>query len=108
MTLRFRFRRRRIRLEREKAPMRFRTRVLLLVCLGLCVLGASILAFPLRFGFEPPQFESGQIAEEEIIAPFSFDVPKPAEELDLERARASQAVLPVFVPTGRGTSADQA
>jgi cyclic-di-AMP phosphodiesterase PgpH len=104
----FRFRRRRIRLEREKSPMRPRTRLLLALLLGSSVLGASIFAFPLRFGFEPPDFEAGQIAGDEIIAPFSFDVPKPSEELDLERARAAQAVLPVFVPTGRGTAADAA
>ena len=103
-----RFRRRRIRLEREKAPMRSRTKILLGVLLGLAVLGASIFAFPLRFGFQAPNFEAGQISEQEIIAPFSFEVPKPTEELDLERARAAQAVLPVFVLTRPDRTAEGA
>ena len=101
-----RFRRRRIRLERERAPIKPRTKVLILFMLGLAVLGASIFAFPLRFGFETPEFEAGQIAEAEIIAPFAFDVPKPSDELDLERARAAQAVLPVFVSTRPGPSVE--
>jgi len=101
-----RLRRRRIRLEREKSPMRPRTKILLVMLLGLAVLGASIFAFPLRFGFQAPNFEAGQIAEEEIIAPFAFDVPKPNEEVDLERARAAQAVLPVFVMTRPGRTSE--
>jgi len=101
-----RLRRRRIRLEREKSPMRPRTKILLVMLLGLAVLGVSIFAFPLRFGFQAPNFEAGQIAEEEIIAPFAFDVPKPNEEVDLERARAAQVVLPVFVMTRPGRTSE--
>jgi hypothetical protein len=86
--------------------MKPRTKALLRILLALGVLAAATFAFPHRFDFNPPDFEAGQIAEQEILAPFAFEVPKPFEELELERARAGEAVLPVFTQVRRGVPAE--
>lgn len=98
-------RRRRARLEHEKVPVKPRTRLLVRMLLATLILAGSIFFFPLAGTFEPPTYSEGSIAGEEIIAPFSFDVGKPPQELELERARAAEQVLPVFVPIRRGAAA---
>jgi hypothetical protein len=95
-------RRRRAKLEHEKAPINPRTKLLVRLLLGAVILAASVLFFPLTVAFNPPTYIEGSIAGEEILAPFPFDVSKPPSELDLERARAAQQVLPVFVPVRQG------
>jgi cyclic-di-AMP phosphodiesterase PgpH len=67
------------------------------------VAATALAVFPLRAAFHPPRYAEGDIAGEEILAPFSFDVPKTPQELELERARAAESVLPAFVPVRRGT-----
>ncbi len=89
-------RKRRVKLAHEKVPLSPRTRILLRSLLVTLVLAATLLAFPLQVSVNPPTYLEGTVAPEEIIAPFRFAVPKPQAELDRERARAAEAVLPVF------------
>jgi hypothetical protein len=95
-------RRRRRQLDHEKSPMKRSTVLLVRALLTVLVLAGVLTAFPLKSGFKPPTFVEGAVSDEEILAPFDFDVPKSSQELDLEQARAAEGVLPVFVPARRG------
>lgn len=70
------------------------------VLLGLVIIAAFITMLELMFptavpggGVEP---QLGQVAREEIVAPFDFDVLKSDDELRQERAMAEGGVVPVF------------
>jgi putative nucleotidyltransferase with HDIG domain len=95
---------RRAKLEHEKVPIKPRTKLLVRLLLAALILAASVVFFPLTVTFDPPSFQEGSISDEEIIAPFSFEVTKPGQDLELERARAAEEVLPTFVPIHRGLS----
>ncbi len=89
-------RRRRVQLAHEKTPMSLRTRILVRSLLAALVLAVTVLAFPLQVSVAPPTYLEGTVSPEEIIAPFTFEVHKPQSDLDRERARAAESVVPVF------------
>jgi hypothetical protein len=66
----------------------------LLIAVAVAV--ATYLLFPSAPAVELPMYEVGSVAPENVIAPFAFRVPKPAAELQAERAAAARATPPVF------------
>ncbi len=102
----FRRRRRRVQLAHERRPTSLRTRILVRALLGALILAATVFAFPLSVSTMPPTYLEGTVAPEEIIAPFTFEVPKAQDEVERERARAAESVLPVFTRE-TGASADE-
>jgi cyclic-di-AMP phosphodiesterase PgpH len=56
----------------------------------------TILALPPGEGLRTPVYEIGAVAEETVIAPFAFRVPRPADELARERDRAAATVAPLL------------
>ena len=62
----------------------------------LAVAIATYLLFPTGAAVESPVFEVGSVATRDVIAPFAFDVPKPAEQLAHERDDAVRSVRPVL------------
>ena len=97
----FHRRRRRVRLAHERKPTSLRMRVLVRSLLATVLLAATVVLFPFQVSYSPSPILEGTVAPEEIVAPFSFDVPKPTEELERERARVAEMVLPVFVEKER-------
>ena len=67
-----------------------RAGVVLLLALGLPLL------FPGQESPEQSQLEPGMVAAADVIASFDLPVPKPAEQLERERAELERTVLPVF------------
>jgi putative nucleotidyltransferase with HDIG domain len=68
------------------------TRWGLLVALALL----TYTLFPVATGFESPLLEEGEVASEDVIAPFDFDVLKSEEELARERAAREGTLRPIF------------
>jgi putative nucleotidyltransferase with HDIG domain len=62
--------------------------------LGLAIL--TYLLFPVVGGFEAPLLEAGDVAQEEVIAPFDFEVRKSDPELAEEVAKLEGSALPVL------------
>jgi putative nucleotidyltransferase with HDIG domain len=62
--------------------------------LGLALL--TYLLFPVAGGFETEMLEAGDVASEEIIAPFDFYVAKSDAEIAAEAQRLEGSALPVF------------
>ena len=63
----------------------------------ICISLLAILLFPdkeLAQKAETPHL--GQISSRTLIAPISFEVPKTAQELEIERQKASEKVNAVF------------
>jgi putative nucleotidyltransferase with HDIG domain len=56
----------------------------------------TLVALPPGEGLRTPVYEVGSVADETVIAPFAFRVPRPAAELAGERERAAARVAPVF------------
>ena len=58
------------------------------------------LALPMLFPGPPEpvemRLEAGMVAPSDVIAGFDLPVPKPADQLDVERADRERAVLPIF------------
>ncbi|HTG54193.1 MAG TPA: HDIG domain-containing protein [Gemmatimonadaceae bacterium] len=67
---------------------------------------ATYLLFPVGAVVESPVFEMGSVATRDVIAPFAFDVPKPADQLARERDDAARSVRPVLLY--RADAADSA
>src|SRR6516164_9755334 len=76
------------------------------VGLLVAVAVATYLLFPVGAVVESPVFEMGSVATRDVIAPFAFDVPKPADQLARERDDAARSVRPVLVY--RADAADSA
>src|SRR6516164_5572068 len=76
------------------------------VGLLVAVAVATYLLFPVGAVVESPVFEMGSVATRDVIAPFAFDVPKPADQLARERDDAARSVRPVLVY--RSDAADSA
>jgi putative nucleotidyltransferase with HDIG domain len=53
--------------------------------------------FPPAGGFARVRYELGQVAQEEIRAPFEFSAPRPISDIERDRRDAAQRVEPVFV-----------
>jgi cyclic-di-AMP phosphodiesterase PgpH len=53
--------------------------------------------FPSSPAVDVPIYEVGSVASNDVIAPFAFEVPKPAEELERERTEIARAAEPIFV-----------
>jgi hypothetical protein len=64
------------------------------VALGLAVF--TYLLFPAAPAVDFPVYEVGSVASDNVIAPFAFNVPKTAAELEKEREAAASTVEPVF------------
>jgi putative nucleotidyltransferase with HDIG domain len=60
-------------------------------------LALSLVLFPPTQKKKSIRFAEGDIADVDIISPFSFVVPLSAHEMELERARAAIAIPPVYV-----------
>jgi putative nucleotidyltransferase with HDIG domain len=69
-----------------------------LLRLGIAVLLAIItfLLFPASPAVNFPLLEVGAVATENVIAPFAFDVPKSATELEAERNELARMVTPTL------------
>jgi len=89
-------RKRRIKLANEAAPASRRTRWLVRSLLATLVLGAMLGFFPIQVRYEAPDYRLGMITDQEILAPFTFNVFKNEADLDRERALAAESVLPIF------------
>jgi putative nucleotidyltransferase with HDIG domain len=61
---------------------------------GLALL--TYLMYPVVGGLEIPNLQAGEVAQEEIIAPFAFDVPKSAPEIAAERLERASAAMRVY------------
>jgi putative nucleotidyltransferase with HDIG domain len=61
---------------------------------GLALL--TYLLFPVAGGFDTTQLEAGDVASQEIIAPFDFIVRKSEAEIAREAERLEGSVMPVF------------
>lgn len=70
------------------------------IVLGLAMVAAFLVLLELIFPAAVPgggvELSVGQIAREEIAAPFDFDVLKPVDELEGERNLAASDVVPVY------------
>ncbi|MDD4857555.1 MAG: HDIG domain-containing protein [Candidatus Krumholzibacteria bacterium] len=60
-------------------------------------LALSLMLFPPTQKKKNVRFAEGDIADVDIISPFSFVVPLSMHEMELERARAAIAIPPVYV-----------
>ena len=70
------------------------------IVLGLVTVVAFLVLLELIFPGAVPgsgvELTIGQVAREEIVAPFDFKVLKPADDLEAERALAASDVVPVY------------
>jgi len=72
-------------------------RSVLHIVIALGVVAVSVFAFPLPELFVPPDFPHvGDIATENVIAPFDFPVPKSSAELEAESTRVIAETPPVL------------
>jgi putative nucleotidyltransferase with HDIG domain len=67
----------------------------LLLAIGLAI--CTVLLLPPGEGFRTPVYDIGSVADETVIAPFAFQVPRPAVDVARERERLAAAVPHVFV-----------
>jgi putative nucleotidyltransferase with HDIG domain len=81
--------------ERRVDPAR-RTQIALGLAMVVVFLVLMELIFPAAVPGSGVELSVGQIAREEIVAPFDFDVLKPADELEAERSLAASGVVPVY------------
>lgn len=56
----------------------------------------TYLMYPVVGGLEIPNLQAGEVAQEEIIAPFAFDVPKSPPEIAAERLERASAAMRVY------------
>ena len=70
--------------------------ILLKLIFGLILTFAIVWMLPAERPFEYSNLTVGSIADEEIIAPFTFPIIKTKEELEKERREVWQTVPPVF------------
>jgi putative nucleotidyltransferase with HDIG domain len=61
------------------------------------VAGILTLLFPPSPGVQVIRYEVGSVADMDVIAPLTFDVPKNRDELERERQGAAASVPPTFV-----------
>src|SRR3972149_4352530 len=83
--------------EWTESPGFSRWRSALHIAIALVVVAVSVLAFPLPELFVPPDFPHvGDIATENVIAPFDFPVLKSGAELEAESTRVIAETPPVL------------
>jgi putative nucleotidyltransferase with HDIG domain len=82
--------------ERDSWWSRHTVSALLVVVLAALV----ALALPAAWVSRAPVYAAGTVADDDVIAPFTFAVPKSPDELDRERATAARVVEPVVVLKG--------
>ncbi len=56
----------------------------------------TYLMYPVVGGLEMPSLQAGEVAQEEIIAPFAFNVPKSQAEIAAERLERASAAMRVY------------
>ena len=78
-----------------------RMKILVRSLLATLMLAAIITLFPLQASYAPTPYLEGTVAAEVVDAPFNFEVPKSIQDLETERARVAEAVLPVFAEKDR-------
>ncbi|HEX7878744.1 MAG TPA: hypothetical protein VF720_05010, partial [Candidatus Eisenbacteria bacterium] len=66
------------------------------VGLALSVVLVSVPLFPLQRRAETTHYQVGQVIDEEILAPFGFDILRGEEEIDRDRTDAVRSVAPIF------------
>lgn len=71
-------------------------RLLIGILLGIAFLILLEFLFPLTLAGSGMELQVGQVAREEIVAPFDFDVLKSEDVLRQERSNAEASVVPVF------------
>jgi len=76
------------------------------IALLVAVAALTYALFPVGGVVESPIFEVGSVATRDVIAPFAFAVPKPADQLAREREDAVRSVRPVLLY--RPSAADSA
>jgi len=64
--------------------------------LALSVILVTVPLFPLQRRVDPPHYQVGQVIDEEILAPFSFDILRGEEDIDRDRIDAVRSVAPIF------------
>ncbi|MDQ6886760.1 MAG: HDIG domain-containing protein [Gemmatimonadota bacterium] len=79
------------------------TRIALLFALAV----VTYILFPASPAVDSPIFEVGSIATENVIAPFAFEIRKPAAELARERDELGRGVKPIFVFAAGGLDSAQ-
>ena len=62
--------------------------------LALAVL--TYVLYPVAGGLDVPNLKTGEVAQEEIIAPFDFDVRKSGPEIEAERMERASAAMRVY------------
>ena len=83
--------------ELSASPSYRRWRIAIQITLGLVIVALSVALFPLPDLFVPPDYpKEGDIASEDITAPFDFPVMKTAEELSADSTRKIREVPPVL------------
>ena len=71
----------------------------------------ALLLFPPSRRSQEVLFKEGEISDRNIIAPFDFEVPLPAEDIKIARASAALKVVPVYIRDAsvqRGLTSDLA
>ncbi len=67
------------------------------LALWLVLTTGTMFLFPYQGTFRYADYTLGSISRDEVIAPFTFEILKSDEELELERQTAISAVEPVFI-----------
>jgi len=73
-----------------------RSKILLWLAMVALFLVLLEVMFPAAVPGSGVELSAGQIARGEVTAPFDFDVLRPADELEQERALAASVVVPVY------------
>ena len=66
------------------------------VALALALAILTYVLFPSAPAVDVPLYEVGAVATENVIAPFAFTVPKPADQLARERDELARTAEPIF------------
>jgi len=75
----------------------YRLRPLVRILLAVVFLAGGTLIFGYRLGIPQINYRVGDISDSEIIAPFTFPVPKTEEEYRAEVEEAKKSVAPVLI-----------
>jgi putative nucleotidyltransferase with HDIG domain len=82
--------------EERTVDAALRTKILLGVVMIVVFIVLLELIFPAAVPGSGIELSIGQIAREEVVAPFDFDVLRPVDELEQEREHAASVVAPVY------------
>src|SRR5688572_13086822 len=66
------------------------------IALAVVIAVVTYLLFPSSPAVDFPVYEVGSVAPTRVVAPFAYDIPKDARELQREREEAARITQPVF------------